>query len=205
MKMSDLTQRSSRFALVFTLAILCTLTLAACAPAPVATPTSALPTESAQRISWSALMQRTPFPYLTPLPPPNSTPLDGIYVKFENEGTPVPCRRCPDFKPEGGLWKLGLDKGIYRVFYPAKPWRSVGSFTVAGDRIAFFNDPFCTEDVGVYTWKLENNQLIFTVVADACSTNLRAKNFTKIPWNSCQPPTRETAVTGHWKIPEGCD
>jgi len=63
---------------------------------------------------WSALLRQTPFPYTTPLPPAEPTALDGTYVKFNPKpGTPVPCRRCPEYLPEGGIWKLQFDNGIF--------------------------------------------------------------------------------------------
>jgi len=168
-------------------------------PAPIAqiTPT---PTER-----WMELLMRMPYPYTTPLPPPTPSVLDGIYAKFEDrEGTPVPCRRCPDYAPERGIWRLSLEKGVFRVFYQFWNWTSVGSYTVSGDRITFFNDPNCYEDVGIYTWKLEDGTLTFKVIADDCAIALRAKNFTMRPWLSCQPPNREAAITDHWLKPPGC-
>jgi hypothetical protein len=55
---------------------------------------------------WSELLQRSPYPYTLPLPPLNATVMDGTYTKFETKETPpVPCRRCPDYAPEGGICK----------------------------------------------------------------------------------------------------
>jgi hypothetical protein len=46
---------------------------------------------------WSELLQRSPYPFTLPLPPPHPTVMDGTYTKFETKETPpVPCRRCPD-------------------------------------------------------------------------------------------------------------
>jgi len=88
----------------------------------------------------------------------------------------------------------------------ATGWRSMGSYTVAGDRIAFFNDPVCPEFVGTYTWKLAEGKLTFQVIEDRCSASiLRAMNLTNLPWLSCQPPSTEAAITGHWPKPPGCD
>ncbi len=151
---------------------------------------------------WSALHQRTPYPYTTPLPPPTPTFLDGMYAKFDpSEATPIPCRRCPDYKPERGVWKLSMDKGIYRVFYQVTGWRSMGSFTVSGDRLALFNDPCCIETVGIYKWKLESGQLSLEVVEDTCAIGLRAKNLTHVPWLSCQ----QLPAGGDGSRPPGCD
>lgn len=77
---------------------------------------------------WSELLQRIPFPFRMDLPPPNTTPIDGTYTKFETKETPpVPCRRCPDYAPEGGIWKLNFSKGIFRIFHTATGWKDIGS------------------------------------------------------------------------------
>ena len=61
---------------------------------------------------WTELLQKKPFPDTAPLPSPGPTVLDGTYAKFDPKKTPpVPCRRCPDYVPEGGIWKLNLRKG----------------------------------------------------------------------------------------------
>jgi hypothetical protein len=154
---------------------------------------------------WFALQARTPSAYLTPLPPPIRTALDGTYAKAEPiEGEAVHCRRCPDYASDGGVWRLRFDNGIYRIFSELTGWRSLGSYTVSGERLALFNDPYCAQDVGVYSWKLEEGILTLNVIADDCAIALRAKNFTMRPWLSCQPPNREAAITDHWVKPSGC-
>ena len=97
-----------------------------------------------------------------------------------------------------------LDKGVFRVFHEITGWHTLGSFTVSGDRVEFFNDPHCIDAVGIYTWKLEAGQLVLEVVEDECAFGLRTKNLTHLPWMSCQPPSTEAAVTGHWPTPPGC-
>jgi len=167
------------------------------APASQAAPT---PTDV-----WSALLQRTPFPFATPLPPPTRTILDGTYAKLDpKEGTPVPCRRCPDYKPEGGIWKLQLDNGVFRIYHQVTGWRSIASFTVSQDRIYLFNDPYCPDAVGAYKWKLESGTLTLEVIEDECAIHQRAVNLTSLPWLSCRPPNGEAAVTDHWPKPPGC-
>jgi hypothetical protein len=153
-----------------------------------------------------------PFPYSMPLPPSEPTSLDGLYLKtIPFEGTPVPCKRCAGYRLEGGAWSLYLDKGVFKVFQQDTDFEAVGSFAVNGDRITFFNDPYCEENlamVGTYTWKKDGDALIFQVVDDPCSINLRAKNLTADKWmlkrDPCQPPNREAAVTDHWKKPPEC-
>jgi len=154
---------------------------------------------------WSALHQRTPYPYTTPLPPPQRTALDGTYVKTEPyKGEHVHCLRCPDYLAEGGTWLLSLDRSVFRIFHEATGWRSLGSFTVEGDRLWLFNDPVCPDEVGVYTWKLEDRALTFEIVDDECAIRLRELNLTSLPWLSCQPPSVEAGVTDHWPKPPGC-
>jgi hypothetical protein len=155
---------------------------------------------------WTAMLQRTPYPYTTPLPSPDPTILDGTYVKFDpRPGRRAPCRRCPPYPPEGGIWRLSLDKGIFRVAHDAIGWTTLGSFTVSQDRIEFFNDPHCYEDVGIYAWRLEAGKLTLEVMRDGCAFDLRAKSLVALPWESCQPPSTEAAITDHWPIPVGCD
>jgi len=154
---------------------------------------------------WFELQQRKPYPHKAPLPPPVTTAVDGTYVKLDptKEGH-VPCRRCPDYAPEGGIWKLQLDRGIFRIFHQVTRWRSIGSFVVNGSKLSLFNDPYCHELVGTYNWKVEERRLILEVIEDECAIHLRAKNLTGQPWLSCRPPTKEAAISGHWEEPPGC-
>jgi hypothetical protein len=112
--------------------------------------------------------------------------------------------RCPDYAPEGGAWQLSLDKGIFRLFHVPTRWRSVGSYTVSGSQLTLFNDPACHLETGVYTWAVEQGELILQEVTDPCAIHLRAANLTRQPWISCQPPNTEAAVTDHWVKPAGC-
>lgn len=178
------------------------------APAPSRAPaepsaTPAGPTPTVDR--WAELFARTPYPYTTPLPAPEDTPLEGMYAKVEQiEGTPTPCRRCPDYKVEGGVWRLSLDNGIFRVYHTVTGWRSLGSYTVQGDQLLLFNDPTCLDVVGSYRWSLAGGALVLTEIEDSCAIRLRARNLTSIPWDACQPPGHEAGVTDHWKKPAGC-
>lgn len=169
--------------------------------APAATATPAGPTTD----RWAELFERTPYPYTTPLPESADTALDGIYVKVEQiEGTPTPCRRCPDYKIEGGVWRLSFDNGIFRVYHAVTGWRSLGSYAVEQDRLLLFNDPTCHDMVGSYRWSLEGGVLRLEVIEDGCAFQLRARNLSSIPWSACTPPNEEAAVTDHWKKPAGC-
>ena len=100
---------------------------------------------------------------------------------------------------------MQLEQGVFRVYHPATGWRTLGSYTVDGDQIIFFNDPQCHLAVGRFTWGREADKLRFGLVADDCELGTRAQNFTQQAWQSCQPPNHEAAVTGHWKTPQGCE
>jgi hypothetical protein len=174
------------------------------APGPASTPAS----------DWFALLQRSPYPYSIPLPPATPTILDGNYAKVEPQvGTHVPCKRCPDYVPEGGVWKLNLDKGVFRIWHEATGWRSIGSFTAfydqtsrqRVDQLALFNDPYCPGVVGLYSWQREGGELVLQVVGDTCSMGVRAANLANRPWLSCQPPSAEADISDHWQKPPGCD
>ncbi|NTU62126.1 MAG: hypothetical protein HGB05_01680 [Chloroflexi bacterium] len=175
------------------------LTIAACSP------NSARLAQSTLTPSGRPTTQSSPYPYTTPLPPPVVTDLDGLYAKIDPKpGTPVPCKRCPDYAPAGGAWQLGFDKSTYRVLHVPTGWRSVGSYTVSGNQLTLFNDPVCHNKVGTYTWIVKNGELTFQEIDDQCAIQLRAVNLTRQPWSLCQPPNTEVAVTDHWLKPAGC-
>lgn len=186
----------------FTLVLLLSL-LAACA-APNPPPTAgATATPGA---GWAGFQAHVPYPFATPLPPPAPSPIDGTYVKVDPDpNTPVPCRRCPDYRLSSGVWMLRFHEGVFRIYHPGTEWKSLGSFTVAGDTLQLFNDPNCIDVVGHYTWTLDDGVLNLTAVDDPCAIQLRGKNFTFQPWESCQPPNTEAAISGHWPVPEGCE
>jgi hypothetical protein len=176
-------------------------------PAPVMSqPAASEPEKISSTSMWAELLQRVPFPYLIPLPEPKRTDLDGTYTKVVVSASErIHCLRCPDYAPEGGLWKLNFDRGVFRVFHPESGWKSIATVIVAGDRMVLANDPTCIEEIGVYKWRLEKQQLTIDVIDDPCAIKLRAMNLTRQPWMSCRPPNVEAAVTEHWPKPEGCD
>lgn len=198
------------------------LVIAACSPATTDQPpiTPARPEHTAGPTSiWSDLLRQSPYPYTTPLPPADVTILDGTYVRAD----PIPSTRIPDNRatptpPGGGAWMwhpirptvwvmppgpysidgsgwtLHLDKGVFRVFHEPTGWRSLGSFTVAGNQIEFFNDPNCMEAIGTYTWKLEAGQLLLQGVVDECGAasafqsgrGRRLQLLESVPWTKAQ-------------------
>jgi hypothetical protein len=117
----------------------------------------------------------------------------------------VHCLRCPDYAPEGGVWKLNLDQGVFRILHPESRWKSIGTYIVAGDRVLLANDPTCIDALGLYQWRLAEGQLAFEAIDDPCAIKLRSLNLTQQPWRPCRPPNIEAAVTEHWQMPEGCD
>jgi hypothetical protein len=158
------------------------------------------------KAAWNELLQHRPFPYIMPLPEPRPTAVDGTYTKsVVAHAEIVHCLRCPDYAPEGGLWRIQFDKGTFRIIHAEKAWKSIGTFVVAGNRLLLANDPNCIDTVGLYTWRLEGGQLFLEVIDDPCAIKLRGLNLTHQPWRACRPPTIEAAVTEHWAKPEGCD
>ena len=164
-----------------------------------------IPVPTAESI-WAGLLERQPYPYLIPLPEPKRNEIDGTYTKVvAAQAERVHCLRCPDYAPEGGVWKLRFDKGVFRIFHPESKWKSIGTYVVAGDRLLLANDPTCIDGLGLYSWKLHEGRLVLEVIDDSCAIRLRAMNLTQMPWDSCRPPNIEAAVTEHWRKPEGCN
>jgi hypothetical protein len=61
------------------------------------------------------------YPYLIPIPEPRPTELDGTYTRIVVSPVErVHCLRCPDYAPLGGVWKLSLSKGVFRVLHVEK-------------------------------------------------------------------------------------
>jgi hypothetical protein len=153
---------------------------------------------------WKTLFQREPFVYTVPVVA-TASPLDGTYVKkAKKEDDIVPCRRCPDWLPNPGIWRLNIKQGAYRIINTTTGWKSLGTYIVSGDRILFANDPACIHGLGVYRWRRQNGRLTFELIDDPCAIKLRAKNLTEVSWHSCQPPNMEAAVTEHRPKPAGC-
>jgi hypothetical protein len=180
-------------------------------PSPVRPTQTTTPAQSPTPTdAWASLFQRTPLAYTTPLPPPESTVLDGPYARFDpDEPQWWNCMRCEDYLAAGGIWRLNLDQGVFRIFYEVTSWKSLASYAVTDDRFYIFNDPYCPKEVGVYRWRYEDEDsrrgLELEVIEDECATGLRGRNLSKLPWLSCLPPNTEAAVTDHWQKPPGCE
>ena len=135
---------------------------------------------------WETLLDATPYPHLLPLPESAPSPLDGTFAKVD----PSPpqwwtCYRCADYRPMGGIWRVQFDQGVMRVFYEVTNWKSIASFTVEGNRLQIFNDPFCPQEVGEYEWSIDAGQLTFALIQDGCAFDLRAENLVKQSWTLC--------------------
>jgi hypothetical protein len=169
------------------------------------TPTPTWPITAVPTNGWFEFFSHTPVAWTTPFPPPTATVLDGTYVKFDP--TMVQwwtCKRCPDWRPAGGTWRLSFDKGVFRIYYDQTGWKNIGSYTVNGDRLFLFNDPTCNFETGQYTWTQEKGILRLKEVSDTCAIKMRALNLTHYLWYSCQPPNKEAAITDHWIKPKDC-
>lgn len=67
--------------------------------------------DNGAELRWDELNQRDPYIYTVPRID-KATVIDGIYVKKAlREGTIVPCRRCPDWLANPGIWRLSFNKG----------------------------------------------------------------------------------------------
>ena len=190
------------------------LLLHACAPGPGIEPSPGSFTEGAPTPTnnWLNLQERTPYPHSTPLPQAVRTEIDGTYAKFD-ESWPQwwACRRCADYRPAGGIWKLRFDQGIMRIYYDVTGWSSIASYALEGDRLFLFNDPYCPAAVGEYRWRLEDRWgladrfLTLESIEDTCSIRLRAENLSAQEWGACFPPNEMTGASDHFRKPVGCE
>lgn len=135
-----------------------------------------------------------------------SSPLDGTYTKVDPSWPQWwLCRRCADYRLAGGIWKLVFDKGMMHIYYDMTGWRSMASFNISGDRLHIFNDPYCPDDEGEYTWEQGGGQIKLEVIDDTCSFQLRGKNLSNQPWLTCLPPEKTTHPASDWQAPPGCE
>lgn len=155
---------------------------------------------------WRELLERRPFPFQIPLPEPRPADVDGTYTAVvPTVGERVHCLRCPDYAPEGGVWKIRFDKGVFRILHLDSGWKSMATAIITGDRLLLANDPVCIDTLGLYRWKLEDGRLKLNAIDDPCAIRLRAATLAGREWRSCRPPNVEAAVTEHWLKPDGCD
>lgn len=128
-----------------------------------------------------------PYPFTTPTPPREATPIDGVYrreVPDEVAGPVGKCRRCPPYRLElGDTNTLVIQEGAFVVRHTLTEWENFGHLLVEGDRATFLNDPNCLSMRGEYRWRLEGDRLFFEVLADECPFGgLRRTYLTAAPW-----------------------
>jgi hypothetical protein len=82
-----------------------------------------------------------------------------------------------------------------RIYYEVTGWKSLATYTVSGDRLFLFNDPYCKEATGEYKWDFVDGDLSFEVIDDPCSFQLRGRNLSGGSWTVCQ---------GNDDDPRGC-
>jgi len=132
---------------------------------------------------WTSLLKKSAYPYNNPLPPQEPTLVDGLYEKFESKkATPIPCRRCPDYMIEGGIWRLSFEKGTFHILHVPTGWQGLGSYEIRSGRLYLFNDPKCPKTTGIYHWQLSDRVLILDVLRDDCAADLRGHNLGHLPW-----------------------
>ncbi|MGH2619222.1 MAG: hypothetical protein ACRDHG_01455 [Anaerolineales bacterium] len=154
---------------------------------------------------WGALQKVTPAPYAFPLPEPVSSPLDGTYAKLDPSWPQWwLCRRCADYRPAGGVWKVQFDLGVMRIYYDVTGWRSFASFVLSADELRIFNDVYCPEGVGRYGWKLEAGELVLSVIEDPCSFGLRGQNLSNQSWLACRSSGQAAEADLSGENPPGC-
>ncbi len=160
---------------------------------------------TAATTAWDGLLAQTPVAYATPLPEPATTPLDGTYARIDQSRPQWwLCLRCADYRRAGGIWKLQFDQGIMRIYYEVTGWKSIASYTVSGDQLTLFNDPYCRDEVGEYRWMLDEGNLKLEVIADSCSFDLRAENLSYEPWLACLPLGATAGANDPAQNPPGC-
>lgn len=185
--------------------ILIVMVVSACGPAqlPTSVVTNDAPVQSTVTTptsAWDSLLQATPHAYFTPLPDSVPQSIDGTYAKIDQSWPQWwKCLRCADYRVTGGVWKLQFDKGVMRIFYETNGWRSLSSYTIEGDRLYLFNDPYCPENTGEYKWSVQNGQLSLDALNDPCAFDLRAENLTRQSWNACPDPSDVSSAA-----PAGC-
>ncbi len=174
-------------------------------PAPAASSAQANPIEASPTSIWSALQEMAPVAYKFPLPEPVPSPLDGTYTKIDPSWPQWwLCRRCADYRPAGGIWKLQFDQGVMRIYYEVTGWRSFASFALAEDELRIFNDVYCPDGVGRYGWNLEAGELVLNVIEDSCSFGLRGQNLSNQSWLDCPTSSQAAEADPSGDISPGC-
>ena len=134
-----------------------------------------------------------PYPYTTPTPPPDRTAIDGTYMRIltleDTDGLlPFRCLRCPPYFPNAGVSTLAMSRGNYWVNHQLSGFRGLGMYTVDGNRVTFFNDPWCPQDHGTYRWSVRHDELLLEPVSSTCPyEKARTDDFTTGHWIHIRP------------------
>lgn len=133
-----------------------------------------------------------PYAYTTPTPPPEPTPIDGIYARMVTAaavGGVGDCRRCPPYRLAVGVDVLGLENGVFEVYHRGSGYVSVGHYTTGGSGLTLFNDPNCPTESGTYRLEWIDERWSFSVVEDSCAyDDVRSRFLTAVPWTKIEPP-----------------
>lgn len=174
------------------------IVVAGCSEAPESQ--GEAPSPDRERVSSADISPTEPYPFSTPAPPVEATPIDGLYtrsVTVEQIGQePTYCRRCAPYRLDAGEYTLRFENGRYFVHLePSATERkckkchlppdfaSSGHFTIEGDEIVLFNDTNCSRMTGRYRWTVEDDTLTFEEVDDDCPySELRPRFLTTYPW-----------------------
>jgi len=152
-----------------------------------------------------------PYPYTTPVPPREATPIDGTYVRIMSIaavggpliGLPYRCLRCPPYRVDPGLTTLIFYEGRYFMHHQLSGFKALGHYAMDGDRIRLFNDPNCSGMAGEYSWQLEGGALTFQVIDDPCAFgNERANDLMASAWTKV--PACHRRLIGLWPGFLGC-
>ena len=181
------------------------------APSPTRPPVATLTPLPSPADVWAGLQERTPKPFSTGLPAPEFTQIDGTFAKYDPSWPEWwQCLRCADYRPAGGIWKIRFDRGVMRIYYNVTGWHSIASYSVAGDHLYLFNDPYCPQVTGEYRWHIEDRWgladrvLVLETIDDPCSIDLRGKNLGAQEWFNCGPPSGYTGASGHYHREPAC-
>jgi hypothetical protein len=152
-----------------------------------------------------------PYPFTTPIPPREPTPIDGTYMRIMSlddvggpvVGLPYRCLRCIPYRIDPGITTLIFYEGRYFLHHRLSGFKARGHYTIDGGRIRLFNDPNCSGTPGIYRWQLDGRSLAFHVVDDPCPfDNERSSDLTVRSWT--QIPACHRRLIGLWPGFLGC-
>jgi hypothetical protein len=132
-----------------------------------------------------------PYPFMSPTPPPDATPLDGTYLRTVDLsqiggariGLPYRCFRCPSYRIDAGVSTLIFNRGAFYVHHHLSGFRTMGSYVLDGETLTLFNDPTCPQTPGIYHVEQTSHGLHLSVIDDPCPYGSeRGTDLTFEPW-----------------------